>query len=63
LHRLGDDLADLGVGISRYAANLCNRFIVFAGLRQHLELSNDRDGCFVDAALQIHRVHTRSDGF
>ena len=35
--------------------------MIFAGLRQLLELFDDRNRCFVDAALQIHRVHTGSN--
>ena len=61
-HRLGDDLADLLVGVRRDRADLRDRLVVLARLRELLELLGDRDGRLVDAALQIHRVEAGGHG-
>src|SRR5690606_19965773 len=60
-HRLGDDLADLLVGVRRDRADLRDRLVVLARLRQLLQLFDERDRRTVDAALQIHRVEAGRD--
>ena len=57
LHGFGDDLTNFGIGVSRDTANLRDRFFIFARFRHFLQLLNDRDGRFVDTALEVHRVH------
>src|SRR5690606_34039591 len=62
-HRLRDDPADLLVGVGRDRADLSDRLVVLARLRELLELLDDRGGRLVDAALQVHRVEAGRDRF
>ena len=56
-HRFGNDVADVGISIRRDRADLRNFFAGRARLRQLLQLFDHRLYRFVDAALEIHRVH------
>ena len=62
LHRVGDRLADRLVGVRGDRADLRNRLLVLAGLRQALQLIDGRVDGGVDAALQVHRVGAGGDG-
>ena len=61
LHGVGNDLADFGVRVGRDAADLSDRFLVFTRFGQVLELCNDCRRRFVDAALEVHRIHAGSN--
>src|SRR5690606_21837646 len=54
-HRLRDDPADLLVGVGRDRADLTDRLVVLARLRELLELLDYRVGRLVDAPRQVHR--------
>src|SRR5712664_110285 len=62
-HRVGNRLANALVGVRGDRADLRNRFRIFAGLGELLELFRGRNDRLVDAALQIHRIRTRSHRF
>ncbi len=59
LHRFGQILADLLVAVGRYGSDLGNLRIAgdLAGVR--LQLFHDCIHGDIDAALQVHRVHSR----
>ena len=61
LHRLGDGLADRLVGVRRDRADLGDRLLVLAGLRELLQLVGHRFDGLVDAALDVHRVRAGGD--
>ena len=58
LHRLCDFLADAYVGVSGNRADLRNLFVRCARFRILFQLRHHRLHRFVDAALDIHRIHT-----
>src|ERR1700722_971893 len=60
-HGVGDSLADALVRIRRNRADLGDRLRILAGLGKLLQLFGGRNHRLIDAALQIHRVRTRSD--
>src|SRR5690606_3678954 len=57
LHGIGNDLADAGVAVGRDGGNLLNGLAVLDVGGQLLQLGNHGVNRFVDAALQVHRVH------
>jgi hypothetical protein len=61
VHRVGDDLADIGVGVGGDRADLGNFLGRGAGLGNLLQLVDDGDHGLVDAALEVHRVHAGGD--
>jgi len=61
VHRVGDDVADVGVGVGRDRADLGDFLVGRAGLRQLLQLFDGGDHGLVDAALEVHRVHPGGD--
>src|SRR6266513_748040 len=61
VHRIGDDLADVGVRVGGNRADLGNFLRGGAGLGDLLQLLDHGDHRLVDAALQVHRVHARGD--
>src|SRR5687767_1795497 len=61
VHRIGDDLADVRIGIGRDRSDLRDFLAARAGLRDLLQLLGDRDDRLVDAALQVHGVHAGGD--
>ncbi len=61
VHRLGDDLADVGVGVGGNGADLGDFLGGRAGLGDLLQLFDDGGHGLVDAALQVHRVHAGGD--
>ena len=61
VHRVGDDLADVRVGVRRDRADLGDFLGGLAGLRDLLQLVDHGDHRLVDAALQVHRVHAGGD--
>src|SRR5690606_31809730 len=63
LHRVGDDLADVGVGVGGDRTDLRNFLAGGAGLGDLLQVLDHRGHRLVDAALQVHRVHARGDEF
>src|SRR5947208_128008 len=60
-HRLADDLADGGVVVGGYGADLRDLLLLLGGLGERLQLGGERGHGLVDAALQGHRVVTRGD--
>src|SRR5208337_4945238 len=62
-HGIGNRLADALVSVRGDRADLRNRFRIFAGLGELLELFRGRNDRLVDAALQVHRIGTRGDRF
>ena len=56
-HRRRDDVADFSVRVGRDGTNLSDFLVRAAGLAVFGKLLDQRDNRFVDAALQIHRVH------
>ncbi len=63
LHGLGDDVADREIGIGGNGADLGDFLIGRAGLRQVLQSVDGSGDGFVDAALQVHRVHAGGNVF
>ena len=61
VHRIGDDLADFGVGVGRNRTDLGDFLGRGAGLGILLEFFDDGDHGLVDAALEVHRVHAGGD--
>ena len=61
VHRLGDDLADGGVVVGGDGADLGDLLLVLGGLREALQLGDDRADGAVDAALEAHRVVAGGD--
>src|SRR5438105_3422807 len=61
VHRIGDDLADVGVGVGGNRADLGNLLRGGAGLGNLLQLLDHGDYGLVDAALEVHRVHAGGD--
>src|SRR5471030_1416507 len=61
VHGLGDAIADGGVRIGGNGADLGDFLAGGAWLGNLLQLFGDRDHGFVDAALQVHRVHPGGD--
>ena len=57
LHRIGNDFANFRIRVGRDRADLCDGFLVFAGLGECLQLRDDGRRRLVDTALEIHRVH------
>ncbi len=57
VHRLSDDLADIRVAVGRDRADLRDFLGVGARLGGLLQLFDQRGDRFVDAALEVHRVH------
>src|SRR5690606_35656038 len=62
LHRIRNRLADRLVGVRGDRADLRDRLLILAGLRQTLQLFDRLLDGLVDAALQIHRVRARGHG-
>ena len=62
-HCVCDLLADCGLAIGRNGADFCNFSAVAHGTRHCFNLGDDRRDGFVDAALQIHRVHASGNRF
>src|SRR5690606_3155809 len=63
LHGFSDNLANALVAVGRDGAHLSNGFGVAARTGQLLDLINCSVQTFVDTALQVHRVHARSNRF
>ena len=62
-HRLSDTLTDRRIRVSRDRADLRDFFRRRAGLGNFLQLFNSCGDCFIDAALQVHRVHAGGNVF
>src|SRR5450755_2500619 len=60
-HGIGNRFANALIGVRGDRAHLRNRFRILTRLGELLELFRGRNDRLVDAALQIHRVRTRSD--
>src|SRR5207342_922206 len=63
VHGLGDQLADVLVGVGRDRTDLGDFLGGVAGLGDVLELGDRGDDRLVHAALEVHRVHAGGDGF
>ncbi len=63
IHRFSDQFTYGFVGVSGDGTNLSNSFRVRARYGQRFQLFNSSNDSFVDTTFQIHRVHTRSNGF
>ena len=61
VHRVGDDLADVGIGVGRDRSDLRDLLRARAGLGDLLQLLDHGGDRLVDAALQVHRVHAGGD--
>jgi len=61
LHRIGEELADFGIAVRRDRANLRDLLVGRDLLGILLQVLDDRLDGEVDAALEIHRVHTGGD--
>src|SRR5438876_2143992 len=61
VHRVGDDLADVEIGVRRDGADLRDLLGGGAGLGDLLQLLDHAEHGLVDAALQVHRVHAGGD--
>src|SRR5690606_996710 len=61
LHRLRDDVADLGVRVGGDRTDLGDFLVRAAGLADAGELLGQGVDGPVDAALEVHRVHARGD--
>src|SRR5947208_182150 len=61
VHRIGDDLADVEIGVRRDGADLGNLLRGGTGLGDLLQLLDHGDHRLVNAALEVHRVHARGD--
>jgi hypothetical protein len=59
VHRIGDDLADGGIAIGGNRTDLGDLLRGRDVAREFLQVFDDRADGFVDARLQIHRVHPR----
>jgi len=62
LHGISNNFADAGVAVGRNSGDLLNSFAIFYRSGQLFQLFNDGFNRFVDAALQVHRVHASGDG-
>src|SRR5699024_2608013 len=62
VHGLGDQLADVGVGVGRDRTDLGDLLAGRAGLGDLLQLLDGRGDGLVDAALEVHRVHAGGHG-
>ena len=62
LHRIGEELADLDIAIGGNRADVGDLFVRGDLLRVLLQVLDHRFNREVDAALEIHRVHTRGHG-
>ena len=61
-HRLGDQVADNGVGVGRDGTDLGDSLLVVAGLGQLPDFFDGSSNGLVDAALEIHRIHAGGNG-
>src|SRR5207247_51706 len=61
VHRIGDDLADVELGVRRDGADLRDLLGGGAGLGNLLQLLDHAEHGLVDAALQVHRIHAGGD--
>src|SRR5690606_33657633 len=61
VHRLGDQLADVGVGVGRDGADLGDFLAGGRRLGDVLQLGDGGGDRLVDAALEVHRVHAGGD--
>jgi hypothetical protein len=62
LHRGGDDVADVGVGVGRDRADLGDFLVVCGRVGELLQLADGGRHGLVDAALQVHRVDAGGHG-
>ena len=62
VHRLGQDLTDIGVPVGRHGGNLTNGLVVVAGLGHFLQLFGGGNHGAINTALEVHRVHAGGDG-
>jgi hypothetical protein len=60
-HRLGDHVADGGFAVGRDGADLSDLFVGRDFFRLLLQVLDDFENGFVDAALEVHRVHAGGD--
>src|SRR6185312_4506122 len=61
LHGIGEELADFGIAIGRYSANLRDFFVRRDLLRVFLQILDDGVDGEINATLQVHRVHAGGD--
>jgi hypothetical protein len=61
VHRVGDELADVVVGVRGDGADLGDLLRVVARAGDFLQLLDRGGDRLVDAALEVHRVHARGD--
>ena len=61
VHRVGDEVADLGVVVGRDGADLGDLVLALDVAAEGLELGHDRLHGGVDAALEVHRVRAGGD--
>src|SRR5699024_6582936 len=61
LHGLGDDVADVAVGVGGDGADLRDGLVVLGGLGQVGQFADGGRHGLVDAALEVHRVHAGGD--
>src|SRR6185437_1046310 len=62
LHRGGDDVADVGVGVGRDRADLRDFLVVRGRVGHLLQLTDGGRNRLVDATLQVHRIDTGGHG-
>src|SRR6185312_4166424 len=62
LHRGGDDVADVGVGVGRDRADLRDFLVVRGRVGHLLQLTDGGRNRLVDATLQVHRIDARGHG-
>ena len=62
-HGIGDDVADVGIGVGGDGAYLSDFLSGSARLGDLGDFTHQRGNGFVDAALQIHRVHAGGNVF
>src|SRR5207342_1624072 len=61
VHRLGDEVTDVGVGVGRDRADLGDFLARRRRLGDLLQFGHGFDHGLVDAALEVHRVHAGGD--
>ena len=62
VHRIGDDVTHSGIAVGGNGAYLGDCLVVRAGSGHLLDFFYCCSDGLVDAALEVHRVHARSDG-